>query len=65
MVVTEEGMISEVKPEQPSKAEAPIHVIEEGMIREPPNPEQPENAVLPIEVTEEGMVREPVRFEQP
>ena len=47
--------ITELRPEQPEKAELPMLVTEFGMVTFV-KPEQPENAELPMPVTEFGMV---------
>ena len=68
MEVTEFGMVTEVNPIQPSKADPPMEVTELGMVTEV-NPLHLPKAALPIEVTEyviplwvteEGMVSDPV-----
>ena len=51
MLVTELGMVTEVRPEQPEKALLPMLVTELGMVTEV-RPEQPEKALLPMLVTE-------------
>ena len=56
-------MVTDVKPEQPSKAQSSIDVTELGMVRDV-KPEQPEKAQSSIDVTELGMVRD-VKPEQP
>ena len=57
MLVTEFGMVTEVKPVQPWKALLPMLVTEFGMVTEV-KPVQPWKALLPMLVTEFGMVTE-------
>ena len=54
MEVTELGISTEVRPEQPVNAYCPMEVTELGISIEV-RPEQPENAYCPMEVTELGM----------
>ena len=54
MVVTELGIMMEVRLEQLENALLPIEVTELGMLMEV-RLEQPENALSPMEVTELGM----------
>ena len=54
---TESGIVTEVRPEQPQKAQLPIDVTESGMGTKV-KPVQPSKALLPIEVAETGMVTE-------
>ena len=63
IVVTEDGMINEVKLEHPSNAPWPIVVTEDGMINEV-KPEHPENTPSPSVITEDGMINE-VKPEHP
>jgi metal-sulfur cluster biosynthetic enzyme len=56
MLVTELGMVTEVKPLQPSKASTLMLVTELGMVTEV-KPLQPEKAQLPMLVTPCPMVR--------
>ena len=46
-------IFTEVRPEQPEKAELPMEVTLEGMVTEV-RPEQPEKAELPMEVKMAG-----------
>ena len=55
--VTDEGMVIEVKPLQPSKQKSPNEVTDEGMVIEVKH-QQLEKQDLPNEVTDEGMVIE-------
>ena len=57
MLSTVSGMVTDVSPVQPEKAELPIAVTPEGIVTEV-SPVQPEKAVLPIAVTPEGIVTE-------
>ena len=63
MLVTLLGIVTEVRPVQPEKADAPILVTLLGMVMEVRS-EQPKNACSPIVVTLLGMVTE-VRPVQP
>ena len=54
IVVIEDGMVNEVRPEQSRNAASLIVVIEDGMVRS----EQSRNAASPIVITEDGMVSE-------
>ncbi len=58
MLVTELGMVMEVRPLQYKNAPLPMLVTELPMVTEV-RPLQPENADLPIVVTELGMVYVP------
>ena len=58
MLVTEFGMVTEVKPVQPAKAAPPMLVTEFGMVTEV-RPVQPLKAPLPITFTVDGMVTSP------
>ena len=55
MLVTELGMVTEVREEQPRNADSPMLVTELGMVTEV-RKEQPRNAWTPMLVTELGMV---------
>ena len=55
MLVTELGMVTEVREEQSPNAESPMLVTELGMVMEV-RAEQPSNALPPMLVTELGMV---------
>ena len=55
MEVTLLGMVTEVKPEQPEKAEIPMEVTLLGMVMEV-RPEQPEKANHTIDVTLLGII---------
>ena len=59
MLVTELGMVMEVREEQPWNAPPPMLVTELGMVMEV-REEQSENASDPMLVTELGMVISPV-----
>ena len=52
--MTEAGIVSEVREEQPRKAEKPILVTESGIVTDV-REEQPPKAHSPILVTEEGI----------
>ena len=73
MLVTESGMVIEVRPVQPEKAWLPMLVTESGMVMSPlahghsyskeplliiPMFVQPEKTLIPMLVTESGMVIE-------
>ena len=60
-MVTEFGMVTEVRPLQTEKAEPPIEVTEVGRVTEV-RPLQPEKAEPPIEVTEVGSEQSPSKF---
>ena len=61
MVVTELGMVMEVRAEQPLNALFPMLVTDSGMVMEV-RLEQPLNALFPMLVTELGRVTSPVAF---
>ena len=63
MLVTLSGMVTEVRPMQPPKAELPMLVTPLPMVTEV-RPVQPEKAESPMLVTLSGMLTE-VRLEQP
>ena len=54
MSVTDDGIVTEVRPVQPEKASVPMLVTEDGMVTEV-RPEQKENASFPMLVTDEGI----------
>ena len=56
MLVTDSGMVTEVKPLQPEKAESPMLLTDPGMVTEV-NSLQLQKAQFPIDVTEFGMVK--------
>ena len=55
ILVTEFGMITEIKPSQAQKAYSPMLVTEFGMVMEV-KPEQPKKAPVPMLVTELGIM---------
>ena len=55
MAVTEEGIVNEVRLEQPQNALSPIEVTQLGIVNEV-RLSQPQNALSPMEVTESEML---------
>ena len=55
MLVTEQGMLTDVSPEHPLNAQFPMLVTESGMLIDV-SPLQPQNALSLMLVTELGMV---------
>ena len=50
-----DGIVTDVRPEQPPNAQFPIEVTDDGIVTDV-RPEQPWNALSPMEVTPDGII---------